>query len=130
MNWLKRFMIGRYGLDHLNMFLLFFSIILSFIAGLSDIFWLALIGYVIFIIAIYRMLSKNTAKRSMENYRFFMFINPIYTRFVKMKNQLRERKTHKFFKCPNCKAKLRLPKGKGKITITCPKCGTAFKKKT
>jgi len=130
MNWLKRFMIGRYGMDHLTMFLLFLSIILSFIASLSGIFWLTLIGYIIFGIGIYRMLSRNTAKRSMENYRFFMFINPIYTRFLKIRGQFQDRKTHRFYKCPNCKAKLRLPKGKGKITITCPQCNTTFKKKT
>jgi len=123
-------MIGRYGMDHLTMFLLFLSIILSFIASLSGIFWLTLIGYIIFGIGIYRMLSRNTAKRSMENYRFFMFINPIYTRFLKIRGQFQDRKTHRFYKCPNCKAKLRLPKGKGKITITCPQCNTTFKKKT
>ena len=31
---------------------------------------------------------------------------------------------------PNCKAKLRVPKGKGKININCPKCEFKYQMNT
>ena len=130
MSWLRKFMIGRYGSDQLSTALLIFSVILTFAAGLTSLSLLAYIGYVPLGICIFRMLSRNISKRSMENYKFAMLISPVYSWFKKTQNRAKEAKTHRSFNCPNCKTKLLLPKGKGKIIITCPKCKTEFRKKT
>lgn len=126
MNWLKRFMIGRYGSDQLSMALLIFSVLLSLVAGIARLPVLSWIGYIPLGICVYRMLSKNVQKRSMENYKFSMLVSPVYSWFKKGQRRAIESKTHRFIKCPKCKAELRLPKGKGKIIITCPKCKTEF----
>lgn len=81
-------------------------------------------------LCIFRTFSKNITKRSMENYKFAMFMSPVYSWFKRLQRSIRDSKTHKYYKCPSCKATLRLPKGKGKILITCPKCRNEFTKKT
>ncbi len=129
MNWLRNFMYGRYGSDQLSMALLILSIVITFVGGATGLPFLRLLGYVPLGYAIFRMLSKNTSKRSMENYKFSMLISPVYSWFRRTKDRLGD-KTHKYYKCPNCKAVLRVPKGKGKIIITCRKCNTKFTKKT
>lgn len=130
MNWLRRFMAGRYGGDQLSMVLLIFSALLTFTAELTNLPLLAFIGYVPLGIAIFRILSRNTAKRSMENYKFAILMSPVYSWLKKMQRRLKGAKTHRYFTCPNCKQSLRLPKGKGKIIIICPKCKTEFKGRT
>ncbi|MCF6465330.1 BRcat domain-containing protein [Clostridium sp. Cult2] len=130
MNWFRKFMVGRYGGDQLSMVLLIFSVLLTLIGQLTKIPLLSLIGYIPLGISIYRMFSKDISKRRMENYRFAMFVSPLYSRFKNIQNRAKDRKTNRYFKCPNCKSKLRLPKGKGKIMITCPKCNTKFSKRT
>lgn len=130
MNWLKNFMMGRYGGDQLSIALLIFSVLLNLIAGVAGVQLLAFVGYVPLGIGVYRTLSKNVSKRSLENYKFNMLISPIYSWFRKTKRLALEAKTHKHFKCPECKAELRLPKGRGNIIITCPKCKIEFKGKT
>lgn len=130
MNWLKKFMYGRYGADQLSMALLIFSVLLTAIARFARVPLLAVISYIPLGFCIYRMLSKNINKRSLENYKFSMMISPVYAWFVKLRRRLAESKTHRFMKCPKCKAQLRVPKGKGKIVVTCPKCRNEFKAKT
>ncbi|HSH34940.1 hypothetical protein [Schnuerera sp.] len=130
MNWLKKVMAGRYGGDQLSIVLLVFSILLTLIGQLVKIPLISFIGYIPLGISIFRMFSKDISKRRMENYKFAMFVSPVYSWFKKTENRFKDRKTHRYFKCPNCNSKLRLPKGKGKITITCPKCNTKFNKRT
>lgn len=130
MEWFKRFMNGRYGGDQLSMVLLLLSITFTIISRLTKMPLIALIGYIPMGISVFRMFSKDTAKRSMENYKFAIFISPIYSRYHKLMSRIKDSKTHKYFKCPNCKQKLRLPKGKGKIIVTCSKCRTKFNKRT
>lgn len=130
MNWLKKFMYGRYGSDQLSLALLIFSVLLTFIARFARVPLLSLISYVPLGWCIFRMLSRNINKRSMENYKFSMLISPVYAWLLKMRRKIGESKTHRFMKCPKCKAELRLPKGKGTIVVTCPKCRNEFKAKT
>ncbi|MGE5605938.1 MAG: hypothetical protein ACM3YE_09625 [Bacteroidota bacterium] len=130
MRWLRKFMTGRYGGDQLSMVLIIFSALIDLIAELTKLPLLALIGYIPLGVAIFRMLSRNTAKRGLENYKFAMMISPAYSWFKKTQNRLKDAKTHRYFTCPNCRQSLRVPKGKGKIIITCPKCQTEFPKKT
>ena len=73
--------------------------------------------------AYFRILSKKVYKRTQENKKYLGAINMTKTRW-------KQRKTHKFYRCPKCKTWLRVPKGRGKITITCVKCSTKFDKRT
>lgn len=130
MNWLRKFMVGRYGGDQLSMVLLICAILLNFIVRLIHIPLLTLLGYVPFGIAVYRILSRNTAKRSMENYKFTKLMSPINTWFKITQNRIRDVKTHRYFTCRNCGQSLRVPKGKGKIVVICPKCKREFIEKT
>jgi hypothetical protein len=130
MNWLRKFMMGRYGSDQLSTVLIILSVMLTLIAGLINLPLLASISYIPLGICLFRMLSKDIAKRRMENYKFSILISPAYSWFKKKQKHLKDFKTHKFFRCPKCNADLRLPKGKGKITITCPKCNTDFSRRT
>lgn len=130
MNWLRRFMMGRYGGDQLSMGLVIFSILLTFIGELTHLQLLGFIGYIPLGISIFRVFSRDVQRRRTENYKFTMLISPIYSWFKKKQSHVKDRKTHAYFICPNCKRKLRLPKGKGKIIITCPICKTEFKQRT
>lgn len=130
MNWLKRFMMGRYGADQLSIALLILSFLLTWIARFANISVLALISYIPLGLCLYRMMSKDIPKRSMENYRFAIMMSPLYSKLKKIQHRFRDAKTHRYFKCPDCRTKLRVPRHKGKILITCPKCKTEFVRKT
>ena len=119
---MRRFMAGRYGTDKLNMYILGTGVIVSlltmFIPSAPVDAALTLIAYALMIWAITRTFSRNTYKRYQENKRFLLFLE-----------QLKDRE-HKYFKCPKCRQSVRVPKNKGKIAITCPKCRERFIKKT
>lgn len=124
-----RFMQGRYGAygqDSLNRFLLGASLgvaIVSMFAEWFVLYWLALagLGY-----SYFRMFSKNYSKRYAENQAFLKSTCKIRTFWASQKNMMRQRKTHHIYKCPDCKQKIRIPRGKGKIAVRCPKCGKEF----
>ena len=121
-NWLCRFMMGRYGTDKLNHMLLWIAtadILLSLFlpSGLPTLVSV-LCAYILMGIVIFRSLSRNTYQRHKEN-----------RRYLNLLEQIKDRE-HKYFACPKCKQSVRVPKGKGKIAITCPKCREKFVKKT
>ena len=130
MKWLQNFMRGRYGTDQLNFFLLVVAIIIMLVVTLFRIPYIYWVSIALLIFCYWRMFSRKTYKRSAENTKFLRLVYPITSRFQNMKKKWKDRKTHKYFKCPNCKQELRVPKGKGEITITCPKCHTKFDKRT
>ncbi|MFQ8705934.1 MAG: hypothetical protein ACLR9T_07700 [Thomasclavelia sp.] len=129
-NALYRFMMGRYGSDQFNMFLLILAIVLMILnlffirnTFLSTIVWLILIY------SLFRTYSRNIYKRKAENDKYLSLIQPIQKRINIIKKN-REDHEHKYFLCPECKQTVRVPKGRGKITITCPKCNHKFDKKS
>lgn len=143
MNWLnnlsnklRTFMQGRYGSDQLCLALLVVSIILSFLSPLTRSPIIGILSYVPLAFCIYRMFSKNISKRYEENRKFMNFWHPIWQKILGLKNKCQKQvahlkdKDHKYYKCPNCKKTLRVPKGRGKIRITCPKCHQEFSKRT
>lgn len=130
MRWFEKFMMGRYGGDQLSLALIILSLLLSFIVRLTGLPILVYLSYIPVWIALYRILSRNVEKRRMENYKFAMLMSPIYARTRKIKNWLKESKTNRRFRCPNCKTWLWVPKGKGTIIIHCPICKTKFEKRT
>ena len=126
-NALSRFMYGRNGADFLGLTIIWAAILLDvinmFIKVSAVHAVIALISAVLAVIAVYRMLSRNLHKRREENRKFMEKIgDPVrrYFRFAKTKTRDKE---HKYFTCTSCAAVCRVPRGKGKIVITCPKCG-------
>ena len=123
-------MIGRYGPDQLYLALFILALILGVLATTFDLYFLLLVSYALLIFAIYRFFSRNIVKRRAENDVFLRYWAPIRLKIRRYRERLKSSKTHKFFKCPNCKNVLRVPRGKGRIQITCPKCGQRFEKKS
>lgn len=129
-NWLRNFMVGRYGPDQLYMGLLILSLLLMVVAQITSLSFISIIAYLVLVIAIFRMLSRNIYKRRAENDRFLKVWWPVRQKITGIFKRKPDRKTHTYFKCPACKNVLRVPRGKGRIQITCPKCGERFQKKT
>jgi len=128
-----KFMYGRYGLDELSKFLS----TLSLLVLIASMFLAQTVKTVVFTAAVallvlsyFRIFSKNYEKRRAENRKFLNSRQRVTEKFRLRRDMWKQRKEFKFFKCPSCKAVLRVPKGKGKIRVVCKKCGTAFEKKT
>lgn len=128
MSWLQRFMMGRYGSDQLNMALLILSVIILVIGNFVP--FVSLVALIPLLLCWFRILSRNTSKRFSENQRFLGVWYPVKQWFSARWKLTVGSRTHKFYRCPSCKQMLRVPRGRGKITITCPKCHTKFLKKT
>lgn len=127
---LMRFMYGRYGVDSLSNFLAgaaFASFIVSVIFD-QGIF--STLAWALLIYSYFRIFSKNIYKRAAENQNFLNRTAKIRGQFYQWKNTLTQLKTHHIYKCPTCRQKIRIPRGKGKIEIRCPKCNTRFIKRS
>ena len=112
---MKNLLKGRNGPDQLSQFLLFIVLLIS----LSNLLFfktviLSILVWILLMYILYRTFSKQVYKRRQENIKFGQA----------------DKKTHRYFKCPNCSQTVRVPKGHGLITITCPKCQTRFDKKS
>lgn len=130
MNWLKKFMIGRYGVDHLSNTLATIGIALIVSNIFLKIEILHIISLVILGYSYFRMFSRNINKRYQENMQFLNATKPIREKINKFKRRTKSLKTHKYYKCPECNQELRVPKGKGKVTVKCPKCNHKFTRRT
>lgn len=130
MNWLRKMMTGRYGPDQLSTAFLITAMALTLLGSILRFPVLSILSYLPLLAAILRIFSKNIGKRYQENVRFLSVWHRITGWFRGLKAQAAQRKTHRFYHCPKCKHKLRVPRGKGKIKIRCPKCGEEFIKKT
>ncbi len=121
-NAMKHFMLGRYGTDKLNTYLLGTAVVLCLLAMFIP--WalvrlaMAAVTYGLMFLSLFRCFSRNTYKRYEENRRFLRWLDRIKDR------------DHRYFDCPRCHQTVRVPRGKGKISITCPKCRERFERKT
>ena len=128
---LRRFMYGRYGSDQLNMAILVAAVLVSLTNSVLTVFLrestvysgivapiLSVIVYGLLIYSFFRMFSRNIYKRQREN-----------RRFTQLWMRLKDR-NNRYFRCPNCKQTVRVPRGRGKICIRCRKCGEKFTRKT
>ena len=121
-------MYGRYGGDKFSLFLLVIALVLSLFGAL---FWpIALVADVVFLYVLFRMFSRNHAARQREYYAFMKVCGPVEQWFRFQRTRFRERKTYKYFHCPHCRQRLRAPRGRGKIQVTCQKCHNVFVTKT
>ncbi|MGL4344163.1 MAG: hypothetical protein ACRCTE_03120 [Cellulosilyticaceae bacterium] len=130
MNKFKKWMIGRYGIDQLTITLLIVTLILSLIGSILHSFIFTILTFGIIVLCYYRIFSKNLYARQQENFKFMRYYQPLQSQLRKKTKELQGLKTYKYFKCPNCKQKLRVPRGKGNICITCPKCKNTLHKKS
>lgn len=129
MNRLRNFFYGRYGNDALNIALLLFAVVISVAFRFTPWWWLCYVSYAPLAVMVFRGFSRNIDQRRKENDVFLCGFRKIRDWGNRVKTRSRD-KDHKYLKCPSCKAQLRVPKGKGKICITCPKCRKEFVKKT
>lgn len=127
---MQQFMAGRYGTDQFSLFLIIFSMVFTFLGNFRPIRFLYFIGVAIICYALFRTLSKNYEKRRKELYWYLRWSEKPRAELKLLGNKIRDRKTHRYFKCKECKTVLRVPKDRGKIEITCPKCRAKTVKKT
>lgn len=127
---LQQFMVGRYGNDEFTLFLSIAGLILGLLANFKYLGFLYYIGAILIFFSLFRTLSKNYNARRKELNRYLLWSAKPKAEIKLLINRIQERETHKYFKCKKCKAVLRVPKGRGKIEITCPKCRAKVIKKT
>lgn len=126
-----QFMIGRNGVDHFSRFLTYAAVVLALLDmlfGGTGVFYG--LGIVLIVYAYIRVFSKKLEKRRAENAKYLQMQQKFTGSFRNWRERQRQRKDYCFFRCPSCKAWLRVPRGKGKVRVTCRKCGTAFERKT
>ena len=124
--WLMNMMDGRYGPDDLSkgMLILYIALfILNLFTGMPILYFL---GLILIVLTVFRMFSRNTEKRRMENEKYLECKKKVTAFLKRQKNRLRDIKTHRYRKCPHCKAVLRLPLKKGEMGVNCPRCKEHF----
>lgn len=128
---------GRYGADQFARFLSFLLLFLVVLNIFLRRRLLGLICWAVLIYMYYRIMSKNISRRSAENRRYLQIKGRVLGLFGRkggsgrtFKEEAEYRKTYKIFKCPNCSQKIRIPRGKGQIMISCPRCRTEFEKRS
>lgn len=131
---LIRFMQGRYGIDQLSKLLIVLGVAAVLVSAFVNWGVLGLIvyflGWILVIWGYFRVFSRNVSKRYAENEAFLTGTRGIRNFFQKRKYMWQQRKVYHIYKCPGCRQKIRIPRGKGKIEVRCPKCGTTFIKKS
>lgn len=127
---MQQFMAGRYGNDEFTVFLIIASLLFTFLGNFRPIRFMYFIGVALICFGLFRSLSKNYEARRKELNWFLRWSEKPKAELKLLGNQIRDRKTHRYFKCKECKTVLRVPKGRGKIEITCPKCRMKTIKKT
>ena len=129
-NTVQHFMYGRYGIDNFSTFLLISGMVVAIVSMFRPLAFMGIFAFVLIIWSYVRCFSKNFAKRQRELSRYLAVKRNIDNKLAFWKRRWRERKTHKYVKCRMCKTYMRVPKGKGKIEITCPKCRSKRIKRT
>lgn len=127
--WFQRFMSGRYGFDRFGGFLSITSLVLVLLGALfsSVLYWL---GFVMLGYCYFRILSRNLNKRYQENMKYLALQSKVAGWFGMQRTRFAQRKQYRYFRCPQCHQQLRVPRGRGRISISCPKCGNQFIKKS
>lgn len=126
----SRFMQGRYGYDEFGRFLIFTALVLTILGYIPFLRIMSLLGVAVLVYYLYRMYSKNHTARRMELNRYYVVSDKVKKEIRLKKSRWNDRKTHVYFKCKNCGAIIRVPKNKGEIEVTCPRCRARTTKKT
>jgi Zn finger protein HypA/HybF involved in hydrogenase expression len=123
---MSNFMIGRNGVDDLARFESLVVLVLLIVAMFTKWGILTTIALVIMIHMYFRVFSRNTAKRYEENRKYLNFRYNRTVSWNRFKKRVVQSRDYRFYKCPMCRQEVRVPKGHGKIEITCPKCRENF----
>jgi len=127
---MQSFMYGRYGYDELSQFLSKTALLCVIVGLFAYPGFFCGLAMALYLVTMFRMYSKNIMKRKQERDVYLRRTQPLRDWRALQKRKFNDRKTHKFYRCSQCKTSLRVPKGKGKIKIHCPKCGAEIVKKT
>ncbi|MDN6294359.1 BRcat domain-containing protein [Alkalibacterium gilvum] len=133
MQWVSKLMFymrGRYGYDELSKVLILAGLITSIFSNFTDGFILNILALALISFGGLRVVSKEKNNRLKELKKYIDFKQVILSRFRKYRNRWFQRKAFKITKCPNCKQKIRIPRGRKKVRVTCPSCKNKFIKKT
>ena len=130
---LAKLMYGRYGVDQLGRSMLIFALVLCVLSlfvprRLSGIIYY--ISLILIILMYIRMFSKNIQKRYHENNKYLSLKASFLRKFQREKEIFSQRRFYHFYRCPRCRQRIRIPRGKGRIEIRCPKCSQTFIKKS
>lgn len=134
---MRKFMQGRNGYDAFSRCLIWVSVALLVLSlftsrvlngALSGVFWLLTLAAMAF--SYFRVFSRNVYRRQAENQKYQRFVGKLRSYWAGIKARWRDRKTHRYYRCPACRTNLRVPRNKGKIRITCKKCGAQFERTT
>lgn len=125
-----RFMQGRYGVDELSRFLMIVALVLAVVQLFTRWTILSIFVWGIFIYLYVRMFSRDYGKRQQENQKYLTARYKLKAKWYNLKKDMLQRKDYHIYKCPQCSQKIRIPRGKGKIAIRCPKCYTEFIKRS
>ena len=124
-----RFMSGRYGADQLSYAMVILALVMTVIGALSGLGILTLMADALLIVMFVRMFSKDRYRRAHENQVYLEKTQSVRRAVTEWMNRVRNGKKYRYFTCPKCRARLRVPRGVGSVTITCKSCGTKFDKK-
>ena len=124
-----RFMSGRYGADQLSYAMVILALVMTVIGALSGLGILTLMADALLIVMFVRMFSKDRYRRAHENQVYLEKTQSVRRAVTEWMNRVRNGKKYRYFTCPKCRARLRVPRGVGSVTITCKSCGMKFDKK-
>jgi len=129
-DFLRKFLYGRYGVDQFSTALVIGSVVLSLLYTISHVRLFYLVSSVLIVYALFRIFSKNFANRQKENLAWLNFSNKGKKASKKYVRRIKDLPHYKYYNCMNCKQTIRVPRGKGRVEIRCPKCGYSFRSKT
>ena len=129
-NFFNKLLYGRYGVDQFSIALLGFSVLFSLLFTFTNWAVFYIISSAILIFAFYRIFSKNFMQRQKENQKWTNFSMKFKSRSNKCIRRIKDFPNYRYYTCLNCKQTIRIPRGKGRIEIRCPKCGYSFRSKT
>lgn len=126
----RSFMTGRHGVDQFSVTLVWTGLAIYVLSAVFGSGLLSLLSLILYGYTIFRIFSRNEQKRADENRRYLGLKNKVSTGFHQARTRFKNRKQYKYFRCPNCKAWLRLPRGAGVVTVTCGRCHNNFTQKS
>ena len=124
-----QFMSGRYGADELSKVTLGACLVFMVLNLFLRIRGFYLLAILLLVLSYFRMLYRDYARRSAENQKYLQIKRNVISRLGLTRRQIDERKVYHIYRCPNCRQKIRIPRGKGNIIVTCPKCRHEFSKR-
>lgn len=122
---IARFMQGRYGNDGLNLFIISLALVFSILNMFIRRGVFRIVSYALIFYALWRMLSRNIWERQKEYQSYLLYSKKYWDKINVIRRNMKD-KEHKYFLCPNCHQMARVPRHRGKIEITCPRCRKKF----